>query len=300
MRALDILMSFHDAPRPFRSLANRLPPRRRRPHRALQLALRAPSRRHVHPAHRRHRRAALVVGDGERHPRRALVAGYRLGRGAARSAGRTRRTSSPSGWIATAPPHAICSPGASPSRTRAPSASRSRPGKTTFADSVHGPIEFDNEHIEHFVILRSDAHPTYHLSVVVDDIDMQVTHVVRGDDHISNTPKQVLLYQAFGAAPPVFRARAAHHGSRQEAPEQAPRRHLGDGVREAGLPPRGDVQLPGAARLGHRQRRRDVHARGADRALHARGHLAAATPSSTSRSSTGSTTSTCCASATMR
>ncbi|HTM29896.1 MAG TPA: glutamate--tRNA ligase [Vicinamibacterales bacterium] len=78
------------------------------------------------------------------------------------------------------------------------------PGKTTFVDSVHGPIEFDNEHIESFVILRSDSHPTYHLSVVVDDIDMQVTHVIRGDDHISNTPKQVLLYQAFGAATPAF------------------------------------------------------------------------------------------------
>lgn len=78
------------------------------------------------------------------------------------------------------------------------------PGKTAFTDSVHGPIEFDNEHIESFVILRSDTHPTYHLSVVVDDIDMAITHVVRGDDHISNTPKQVLLYQAFGKTSPVF------------------------------------------------------------------------------------------------
>ena len=78
------------------------------------------------------------------------------------------------------------------------------PGKTTFIDSVHGPIEFDNEHIESFVILRSDTHPTYHLSVVVDDIDMAITHVVRGDDHISNTPKQVLLYNAFGKTPPTF------------------------------------------------------------------------------------------------
>ena len=77
-------------------------------------------------------------------------------------------------------------------------------GKTTFADLVHGPIEFDNEHIENFVILRSDGHPTYHLSVVVDDIDMAITHVVRGDDHISNTPKQVLLYQAFGATLAAF------------------------------------------------------------------------------------------------
>ncbi|MCC7035540.1 MAG: glutamate--tRNA ligase [Acidobacteria bacterium] len=78
------------------------------------------------------------------------------------------------------------------------------PGQTTFTDSVHGPIAFDNEHIENFVILRSDSHPTYHLSVVVDDIDMQVTHVIRGDDHISNTPKHVLLFHAFGATPPAF------------------------------------------------------------------------------------------------
>jgi glutamyl-tRNA synthetase len=77
-------------------------------------------------------------------------------------------------------------------------------GKTSFIDSVHGPIEFDNEHIESFVALRSDTHPTYHLSVVVDDIDMAVTHVIRGDDHISNTPKQVLLYRAFGKTPPTF------------------------------------------------------------------------------------------------
>jgi glutamyl-tRNA synthetase len=77
-------------------------------------------------------------------------------------------------------------------------------GKTSFVDLVHGPIEFDNEHIEPFVILRSDGHPTYHLSVVVDDIDMAITHVVRGDDHISNTPKQVLLYHAFDATTPQF------------------------------------------------------------------------------------------------
>ncbi|MEW6323519.1 MAG: glutamate--tRNA ligase [Acidobacteriota bacterium] len=78
------------------------------------------------------------------------------------------------------------------------------PGRTSFADAVHGPIEFDNEHIENFVVLRSDGNPTYHLSVVVDDIDMGITHVIRGDDHISNTPKQVLLYEAFGKPAPRF------------------------------------------------------------------------------------------------
>ena len=77
-------------------------------------------------------------------------------------------------------------------------------GTTTFHDLVHGDIAFDNVNIEDFVALRSDGHPTYHLSVVVDDVDMAITHVVRGDDHISNTPKQVLLYRAFGIPVPAF------------------------------------------------------------------------------------------------
>ena len=77
-------------------------------------------------------------------------------------------------------------------------------GRTSFTDLVHGPIAFDNANIEDFVVLRSDRQPTYHLSVVADDVDMAITHVVRGDDHISNTPKQVLLYHAFEAAPPQF------------------------------------------------------------------------------------------------
>ena len=78
------------------------------------------------------------------------------------------------------------------------------PGQTTFADLVHGAIAFDNANIEDFVILRSDGQPTYHLSVVADDIDMAISHVVRGDDHISNTPKQILLYEAFDSPVPAF------------------------------------------------------------------------------------------------
>ena len=77
-------------------------------------------------------------------------------------------------------------------------------GQTSFTDLVHGQIVFDNANIEDFVVLRSDRQPTYHLSVVADDMQMAISHVVRGDDHISNTPKQVLLYGAFGAAPPQF------------------------------------------------------------------------------------------------
>jgi glutamyl-tRNA synthetase len=77
-------------------------------------------------------------------------------------------------------------------------------GITRFDDLVHGPIEFDGGHLEDFVILRSDGHPTYQLSVVSDDVEMRITHVVRGDDHISNTPKQILLYQALDAPVPAF------------------------------------------------------------------------------------------------
>jgi glutamyl-tRNA synthetase len=77
-------------------------------------------------------------------------------------------------------------------------------GKTSFDDAVHGPIAFDSANIEDFVIVRSDGHPTYHLSVVVDDVDMAITLVIRGDDHISNTPKHVLLFGALDAPVPRF------------------------------------------------------------------------------------------------
>ncbi|HWX39241.1 MAG TPA: glutamate--tRNA ligase [Candidatus Sulfotelmatobacter sp.] len=81
---------------------------------------------------------------------------------------------------------------------------------TRFNDAVFGPREVSNDEIEDFVLLRSPKEgqargvPTYQLSVVVDDIDMRITHVIRGSDHISNTPKQVLLYRALSATPPVF------------------------------------------------------------------------------------------------
>jgi glutamyl-tRNA synthetase len=77
-------------------------------------------------------------------------------------------------------------------------------GETTFVDTVHGPISVSHATLDDFVLLRSDGSPIYQLSVVVDDVDMAITHVVRGDDHISNTPKQILLYQALGAPVPEF------------------------------------------------------------------------------------------------
>jgi glutamyl-tRNA synthetase len=78
------------------------------------------------------------------------------------------------------------------------------PGSIAFHDLIRGDVQFEGELIDDFVLLRSDRNPTYHLSVVVDDIDMQITHVARGDDHLSNTPKHILLFRAFGAEVPVF------------------------------------------------------------------------------------------------
>ena len=83
-------------------------------------------------------------------------------------------------------------------------------GVTKIHDAVFGDREFSNDEIEDFVLLRSGkgeeefGQSMYQLGVVVDDIDMRITHIIRGADHISNTPKQVLLYHALGAAPPVF------------------------------------------------------------------------------------------------
>ena len=77
-------------------------------------------------------------------------------------------------------------------------------GSTAFDDAVFGRVEFANSEIEDFVLLRSDGVPTYHLSVVVDDIDMRMTHILRGADHLSNTPKQIMLYEALGHPLPVF------------------------------------------------------------------------------------------------
>jgi glutamyl-tRNA synthetase len=79
-----------------------------------------------------------------------------------------------------------------------------RTGATTFEDAVFGSREVQNQDIEDFVLLRSSGLPTYQLSVVVDDIDMRITHVIRGADHLSNTPKQVLIYRALGTTPPIF------------------------------------------------------------------------------------------------
>ena len=77
-------------------------------------------------------------------------------------------------------------------------------GKTVFHDLVKGSISFQNEELDDLVLWRSDGSPTYHLAVVVDDITMGITYVIRGDDHVNNTPRQILIYQAFGEPLPHY------------------------------------------------------------------------------------------------
>jgi len=77
-------------------------------------------------------------------------------------------------------------------------------GITVVEDLIHGPVQFDNSGLDDFIIARSDGYPTYNFAAVVDDAAMGITHVIRGDDHLSNTPRQILLYQALGYPLPEF------------------------------------------------------------------------------------------------
>ncbi|MBI3755775.1 MAG: glutamate--tRNA ligase [Deltaproteobacteria bacterium] len=77
-------------------------------------------------------------------------------------------------------------------------------GTTLVKDIIKGNVAFENDEIEDLIILRSDKTPTYNLCVVVDDATMEITHVIRGDDHLNNTPKQILMYEAFCYSVPVF------------------------------------------------------------------------------------------------
>ncbi|HOI94969.1 MAG TPA: glutamate--tRNA ligase [Syntrophobacter fumaroxidans] len=77
-------------------------------------------------------------------------------------------------------------------------------GTTVLNDIIKGPIFFENAELDDLVLQRSDGMPTYNFAVVVDDVTMNITHVIRGDDHVNNTPRQILIYQALGARLPYF------------------------------------------------------------------------------------------------
>jgi len=77
-------------------------------------------------------------------------------------------------------------------------------GQVVVDDQVHGRVIFENAELDDLIIARSDGNPTYNFCVVVDDMDMGITHVIRGDDHLNNTPRQMNMLRALGAAPPVY------------------------------------------------------------------------------------------------
>lgn len=77
-------------------------------------------------------------------------------------------------------------------------------GSVSFIDRVYGEIEVKNSELDDLILIRTDGYPTYNFAVVIDDWDMQITHVIRGDDHINNTPRQINLFKAFNAPVPVF------------------------------------------------------------------------------------------------
>jgi glutamyl-tRNA synthetase len=77
-------------------------------------------------------------------------------------------------------------------------------GQTIVRDMIRGAVTFENQQLDDLIIQRSDGFPTYNFAVVVDDVTMRITHVIRGDDHLNNTPRQIQLYQALGYEPPEF------------------------------------------------------------------------------------------------
>ena len=123
-------------------------------------------------------------------------------------------------------------------------------GETVIADLVQGEVRVANAQLDDMVLLRADGTPTYMHSVVVDDIDMGITHVIRGDDHLTNAFRQMQLYRALGAEPPRFAHIPLIHG-----PDGAKlsKRHgalCGHRVSGDGPPARGHAQLPAAPGLG--------------------------------------------------
>jgi glutamyl-tRNA synthetase len=91
-----------------------------------------------------------------------------------------------------------------PGRTAAVRFLSSDEGQTIVPDMIRGAVTFENQQLDDLIIQRSDGLPTYNFAVVVDDVTMQISHVIRGDDHLNNTPRQIQLYQAFGYEPPQF------------------------------------------------------------------------------------------------
>ena len=221
------------------------------------------------PAHRGHRPRALDARERRADPRRAALAGDRLRRGAdlaglalrAPSGGPAAACSTPATPTARPRPPTTSRPTRSATAPTAASAARREDegavrlrvpdeGETVVHDLIRGDTTFQHVHMDDPVIARADGSVLYNFAVAVDDLDAGITHVIRGEDHLSNTPKQLLVLEALGAAAADLRAPAAAARPRRQEALQAPRRRVGAGAARRRLPARGGAQLPRAARAG--------------------------------------------------
>ena len=121
-------------------------------------------------------------------------------------------------------------------------------GVVSWDDLVKGPIAISNHEIDDLVIVRADGVPTYNFAVVVDDWDMRISHVFRGDEHVNNTPWQINIFRALGAPLPVFAHVPIILGERRPKALQAPRRGERHRIRGRGYLP--EAMLNYLARLG--------------------------------------------------
>ena len=165
-------------------------------------------------------------------------------------------------------------------------------GETVIDDLVQGKVTFANKDLDDLVLLRSDGNPTYMLAVVVDDHDMGVTHIIRGDDHLTNAARQTQIYQAPRLGRSGDGAYPAHSWAGRGQALQAPRRARRRRLPRHGLSAGGAAQLPGAARLESR-RQGILHHRGADRRVRSGGGRPLAVALRLSPSSRTSTAITC-------
>ena len=121
-------------------------------------------------------------------------------------------------------------------------------GATVVDDMIHGPVTFEHQQLDDWILVRTDGTPTYNFCVVVDDVTMRISHVIRGNDHLSNTPKQILCYEALGYAVPAFAHVSMILGADKS---RLSKRHGATSVqafREAGIVP--DALVNYLARLG--------------------------------------------------
>ena len=154
---------------------------------------------------------------------------------------------------------------------RPPRGSACRAGVVGWDDLVRDRVEIDTDNLGgDFVIVRADGTPLYHFTVVVDDAAMAISHVIRGEDHVSNTPKHILLFEALGYPVPGVRPPAADPQRRRHQDEQAQEPDRGRGLHRPGLRSRGARQLLRVPRLVAGHRGGGVHPRRAGAAVRAR------------------------------